>query len=108
MLRVLNNILTIFNNHKPNITNINDLNFKHYLLTPDMREDEFLSFKARHGVNTADRSIKNPFLITAKTDHADASYNKLILEQGELSSVFYLKPKDTHIKTLVILKAINA
>lgn len=59
MLRVLNNILTIFNNHKPNITNINDLNFKHYLLTPDMREDEFLSFKARHDVNTADRSIKN-------------------------------------------------
>lgn len=32
----------------------------------------------------------------------------LLLEQGELSSVFYLKPKDTHIKTLVILKAINA
>lgn len=67
-----------------------------------MREDEVLSFKARHGVNTADRSIKTvrvlPFLITAKTDHADASYNKLILEQGELSSVFYLKPKDTHIK----------
>lgn len=59
MLRVLNNILTIFNNHKLNITNINDLNFKHYLLTPDMREDEVLSFKARHGVNTADRSIKN-------------------------------------------------
>lgn len=102
MLRVLNNILTIFNNHKPNITNINDLNFKHYLLTPDMREDEVLSFKARHGVNTADHSIKTvrvlPFLITVKTDHADASYNKLILEQGELSSVFYLKPKDTHIK----------
>lgn len=49
-----------------------------------------------------------PFLITAKTDHADASYNKLILEQGELSSVFYLKPKDTHIKTIVIPKAINA
>ncbi|AXL42280.1 hypothetical protein H3H80_001544 [Campylobacter jejuni] len=78
-----------------------------------MREDEVLSFKARHGVNTADRSIKKtvrvlPFLITAKTDHADASYNKLILEQGELSSVFYLKPKDTHIKTLVIPKAINA
>ncbi|EHO7335876.1 hypothetical protein QG986_001158 [Campylobacter jejuni] len=45
MLRVLNNILTIFNNHKPNITNINDLNFKHYLLTPDMREDEFLLLK---------------------------------------------------------------
>lgn len=39
-----------------------------------------------------------PCLITAKTDHADASYNKLILEQGELSSVFYLKPKDTNIK----------
>ncbi|HED5367581.1 TPA: hypothetical protein R5B04_001539, partial [Campylobacter jejuni] len=55
-----------------------------------MREDEVLSFKARHGVNTADHSIKTvrvlPFLITAKTDHADASYNKLILEQGELSS----------------------
>ncbi|EAI1160490.1 hypothetical protein C7U34_00420 [Campylobacter jejuni] len=67
-----------------------------------MREDEVLSFKARHGVNTADHSIKTvrvlPFLITVKTDHADASYNKLILEQGELSSVFYLKPKDTHIK----------
>lgn len=67
-----------------------------------MREDEVLSFKARHGVNTADHSIKTvrvlPFLITAKTDHADESYNKLILEQGELSSVFYLKPKDTHIK----------
>lgn len=40
------------------------------------------------------------FLITAKTDHANASYNKLILKQGELSSVFYLKPKDTHIKNL--------
>lgn len=39
-----------------------------------------------------------PFLITAKTDHADASYNKLILEQGELSSVFYLNPKDANIK----------
>lgn len=59
MLRVLNNILTIFNNHKPNITNINDLNFKYYLLTPNIKEDEVLSFKARHGVNTADRSIKN-------------------------------------------------
>lgn len=68
-----------------------------------MREDEVLSFKARYGVNTAaDHSIKTvrvlPFLITAKTDHANASYNKLVLEQGELSSVFYLKPKDTHIK----------
>lgn len=68
-----------------------------------MREDGVLSFKARYGVNTAaDHSIKTvrvlPFLITAKTDHANASYNKLVLEQGELSSVFYLKPKDTHIK----------
>lgn len=68
-----------------------------------MREDEVLSFKARYGVNTAaDHSIKTvrvlPFLITAKTDHVNASYNKLVLEQGELSSVFYLKPKDTHIK----------
>lgn len=49
-----------------------------------------------------------PFLIIAKTDYANASYNKLILEQGELSSVFYLKPKDTHIKILAVLKAINA
>lgn len=36
-----------------------------------MREDEVLSFKARHGVNTADHSIKTvrvlPFLIIAKT-----------------------------------------
>lgn len=36
-----------------------------------MREDEVLSFKARHGVNTAGHSIKTvrvlPFLITAKT-----------------------------------------
>lgn len=68
-----------------------------------MREDEVLFLKARYGVNTAaDHSIKTvrvlPFLITAKTDHANASYNKLVLEQGELSSVFYLKPKDTHIK----------
>lgn len=68
-----------------------------------MREDKVLSFKARYGVNTAaDHSIKTvrvlPFLITTKTDHANASYNKLVLEQGELSSVFYLKPKDTHIK----------
>lgn len=68
-----------------------------------MREDEVLSFKARYGgVNTAaDHSIKTvrvlSFLITAKTDHANANYNKLVLEQG-LSSVFYLKPKDTHIK----------
>ncbi|UWN24398.1 hypothetical protein AEI00_02185 [Campylobacter jejuni] len=46
----INNITLIYNNPKPNITNINDLNFKHYLLTPDMREDEVLSFKARHGV----------------------------------------------------------
>lgn len=45
-----------------------------------------------------------PFLIIAKTDYANASYN----EQGELSSVFYLKPKDTHIKILAVLKAINA
>lgn len=34
-----------------------------------------------------------PCLITAKTDHTDASYNKLILEQGELSSVFILNLK---------------
>ncbi|EGI1621373.1 hypothetical protein IFI40_001642, partial [Campylobacter jejuni] len=39
-----------------------------------------------------------PFLITAKTDHANTSYNKLILKQGKLSSVFYLKPKDVNIK----------
>lgn len=68
-----------------------------------MREDEVLSFKARYGVNTAaDHSIKTvrvlPFLITAKTDHANASYNKLILKLGKLSSVFYLNPKDVNIK----------
>lgn len=39
-----------------------------------------------------------PFLITVKTDHANTSYNKLILKQRELSSVFYLNPKDANIK----------
>lgn len=72
-----------------------------------MREDEVLSFKTRYSVNTIKTVRVLSFLITAKTDHANASYNKLALEQGEFSSVFYLKPKDTHIKTLVILKVIN-
>lgn len=52
----INNITLIYNNAKVNITNINDLNFKHYLLAPDMREDKVLSFNS---VNTANHSNKN-------------------------------------------------
>ncbi|EAH4945710.1 hypothetical protein CS797_07360 [Campylobacter jejuni] len=44
----INNLTLIYNNPKSNISNTNDLNFKHYLLTPNMKEDKVLSFKARH------------------------------------------------------------
>lgn len=52
----INNITLIYNNTKVNIININDLNFKHYLLASDMREDKVLSFNS---VNTPNHSNKN-------------------------------------------------
>lgn len=92
----INNITLVYNNP---MLKTEKSDFRHYMLTPDVSSDEILTFKARHGNNTSDHNIKNikvvPFLITAQTKNANANYNRLILENGELSSVFYLKPDNT-------------
>lgn len=92
----LSNITLIYNNPKTNKNH-----FKLEILTPDISKDEIISFGNTLRTSSEKNFIKNvayvPFLVSAFTNNADANNNKLILENGELSSVFFLKPNSLNL-----------
>lgn len=92
----LSNITLIYNNPKTDKNH-----FKLEILTPDISKDEIISFGNTLRTSSEKNFIKNvayvPFLVSAFTNNADADNNKLILENGELSSVFFLKPSSLNL-----------
>ncbi|HFZ5204518.1 TPA: hypothetical protein ACIK0Q_001625 [Campylobacter jejuni] len=92
----ISNIALIYDNPKNQ-----DKNSKLEILTPDISQDEIIFLRGTLGSTSTDSSVKPiayiPFLVSAFTDNANADNNKLILENGELSSVFFLKPSSLNL-----------
>ncbi|MCW1360348.1 hypothetical protein OLQ22_04120 [Campylobacter jejuni] len=91
------NDITLFLNNSQNTTpNMNEQNATIEILTPDFTEN--FKVTSQHGFSVLEKEFKDaifiPFITTAYVQNANANNNKLILEEGELSSEIYFKPQN--------------
>lgn len=86
------NLTMIYNNPKSGNKNLSKLE----ILTPDTSKEEIITAFSTLGTVSSDTqavpSSFIPFIVTAYAQNTNATNNKLILENGELSSVYFCKP----------------
>lgn len=86
------NLTMIYNNPKSGNKNLCKLE----ILTPDTSKEEIITAFSTLGTVSSDTqavpSSFMPFIVTAYAQNTNATNNKLILENGELSSVYFCKP----------------
>ena len=75
---------------------------KRIILTPDTSNEEIIERQGFHASNSLNKALYPikmiPFLVAGRSLKADAINNKLILKEGELSSVIFLKPDAANTK----------
>lgn len=88
----ISNLTMIYNNPKSGNKNLSKLE----ILTPDTSKEEIITAFSTLGTVSSDTqavpSSFIPFIVTAYAQNTNATNNKLILENGELSSVYFCKP----------------
>nr|EDZ33442.1 putative periplasmic protein [Campylobacter jejuni subsp. jejuni CG8421] len=88
----ISNLTMIHNNPKSGNKNLSKLE----ILTPDTSKEEIITAFSTLGTVSSDTqavpSSFIPFIVTAYAQNTNATNNKLILENGELSSVYFCKP----------------
>ncbi|EDP4800844.1 TPA: hypothetical protein SG084_000981 [Campylobacter jejuni] len=88
----ISNLTMIYNNPKSGNKNLSKLE----ILTPDTSKEEIITAFSTLGTVSSDTqavpSSFIPFIVTAYAQNTNATNSKLILENGELSSVYFCKP----------------
>lgn len=91
-------ITLIYDNPKSKNLHYKDLEYRLEILTPDISEKERFFINGNRSIDFSSNNTKKryiiPFIIGADVNQANASNNKLILKNGELSSVITLHPSD--------------
>ncbi|EJI3229796.1 hypothetical protein NEU07_001803, partial [Campylobacter jejuni] len=88
----ISNLTMIYNNPKSGNKNLSKLE----ILTPDTSKEEIITAFSTLGTVSSDTqavpSSFIPFIVTAYAQNTNATNSKLILENGELSSMYFCKP----------------
>lgn len=93
-------IVLVIDNPKPQGLQATSMLYKQHILTPDIKKDK-ITTQGFHNSFSSSASLGEinyiPFLVSVNNSFGKANRNSLILKNGELSSVYYLKPSSPDV-----------
>ncbi|MCW1359735.1 hypothetical protein [Campylobacter sp. CCS1377] len=99
----INDITLIYNNPKTPGYTTKDLPYKLEILNPDFTDEKISpdgnNIEEGTEFTRVQKAVYIPFLVSAFSNGGDVYSNNLIIADGELSSVYFLKPTDKEVPT---------